>query len=133
MSTTVGHYQLYKMLVNHWWWQGMYSDVLKHCSACPQCAIVNPSGRINKPPLQPIPALRPLQILGVDMMDLPCMEAGNKHVIVFQDYLTKFPLVFPVPDQKTIRLSCLLVEEVIPLFGVPKHYYLTETLTSCHT
>ena len=118
-----GHFsgdKLYKTLVNHWWWQGMYSDVLKHCSSCPQCAIVNPSGRVNKPPLQPIPVSRPFQILGVDIMDLPYMEAGNKHVIVFQDYLTKFPLVFPVPDQKTIRLSRLLVEDVISLFGVPE-------------
>ena len=81
---------------------------------------VNPSGRINKPPLQPIPVSRPFQILRVDIMDLPCTEADNKHVIVFQDYLTKFPLVFPIPDQKTIRLSRLLIEEVIPLFGVPK-------------
>ena len=77
-----GHFsgdKLYKTLVNHWWWQGMYSDVLKHCSSCPQCAIVNPSGRVNKPPLQPIPVSRPFQILGVDIMDLPYTEAGNKH------------------------------------------------------
>ena len=53
-------------------------------------------------------------------MDLPCMESGNKHVVVFQDYLTKFPLVFPVPDQKAIQLPHLLVEEVIPLIGVPE-------------
>jgi len=92
----------------------------KHCPACPQCAIVNPSGRINKPPLQPILVSRLFQILGVDIMDLPCTEAGNTHVIVFQDYLTKFSPVFPVPDQKTIRSSRLLVEEVIPLFVVPK-------------
>ena len=35
-----GHFsgdKLYKMLVNHWWWQGMYSDVLKHGFTCPQC------------------------------------------------------------------------------------------------
>jgi len=113
--------KLYKTLVHHWWWQGMYTDVLNHCSSCPQCAIVNPSGRVNKPPLQPIPVAHPFQILGVDIMDLPHTESGNKHVVVFQDYyLTKFPLVFPVPDQKTLRLARLLVEEVIPLFGVPE-------------
>ena len=118
-----GHFsgdKLYKTLVHHWWWQGMYTDVLNHCSSCPQCAIVNPSGRVNKPPLQPIPVACPFQILGVDIMDLPHTESGNKHVVVFQDYLTKFPLVFPVPDQKALRLARLLVEEVIPLFGVPE-------------
>ena len=69
---------MYKTLVNHWWWQGMYSDVLYHCSSCPQCAIVNPSVKINKQlPLQPIPLSWPFQILGVDIMDLAHMEAGN--------------------------------------------------------
>ena len=47
-------------------------------------------------------------------------KRGNRHVVVFQDFLTKFPLVFPVPDQKAIRLTKLLAEEVIPLFGVPE-------------
>jgi len=48
-----GHFsgeKLYKLLVTHWWWQGMYSDVMSHCMSCPQCAIVNAAGRVNKPP-----------------------------------------------------------------------------------
>ena len=53
-------------------------------------------------------------------MDLPVTELGNRHVVVFQDFLTKWPLVFPVPDQKAVRLVELLTEEVIPLFGVPE-------------
>ena len=52
-------------------------------------------------------------------MDLPVTESGNRHVVVFQDFLTKWPLAFPVPDQKAIRLVRLLTEEVIPWFGVP--------------
>ena len=32
-------------------------------------------------------------------MDLPVTEQGNKHVIVFQDYFSKWPTVFAVPDQ----------------------------------
>ena len=118
-----GHFsgpKLYKSLGNNWWWQGMYSDVIKHCSSCPQCAIVNSSGKVNKPPLHPIPVSHSFQIVGVDIMDLPVTKAGNRHVVVFQDFLTKFPLVFPVPDQKSICLAKLLVEHVIPLFGVPE-------------
>ena len=43
----------------------------------------------------------------------------NKYVIVFQDFLTKWPMVFLAPDQKTARITCLLAEEIVPLFGVP--------------
>ena len=78
-----GHFsgeKLFKALVRHWWWPSMYSDVIKHCANCPQCAIVHSSGRLNRPPLHPIPVQRVFQIVGVDVMDLPKTEAGNKHV-----------------------------------------------------
>ena len=68
---------------------------------------------MGKPPLQPIPVQRPFQIIGVDIMDLPKTERGNKHVLVFQDFLTKWPMVYPVPDQKTKRIVQILVEELI--------------------
>ena len=58
--------------------------------------------------------------MGVDIMDLPKTERGNQHVIVFQDFLTKWPMVFPVPDQKAIRIAHLLADEVIPNIGVPE-------------
>jgi len=77
-------------------------------------------GKVNKPPLQPIPVSHPFQILGIDIMDLLLKEVGNRHVVVFQDFLTKFPLVFPIKDQKAIRLARLFVEEVVPLFGMPE-------------
>ena len=34
--------------------------------------------------------------------------------------LTKWPLVFPVPDQKATRIVQLVAEEVVPMFGVPE-------------
>ena len=98
----------------------MYTDVVKYCANFPQCALVNGSGRVNKPPLSPIPVQRPFQIMGVDVMDLPVTELENHHAVVIQDFLTTWPLVLPVPDQKAVRLVRLLTEEVIPLFGVPE-------------
>ena len=79
--------------------------------------------------LEPIPVQRPFQILGVDVMDLPKTELGNQHVLVFQDFLTKWPLVFPIPDQKTSRIVKLFVEEVV----LQKPYFLTEEQISCLT
>lgn len=53
-------------------------------------------------------------------MDLPLTEIGNCHVVVFQDFLSKWPLVFLVPDQKAERLACLLVNEAVSFCGVPE-------------
>ena len=118
-----GHYsgpKLYNALIRHWWWGGMYTDALAFCKRCPECAIVTGAGRQHRPPLKPIPVQRPFQKIGVDIMDLPCTERGNRHVVVFQDMLTKWPMVFPVPDQKAGRLTRLLCEEIVPMFGVPE-------------
>ena len=98
----------------------MYTDVLAYCKKCPECAVVTGAGRQHRPPLHPIPVQRPFQIIGVDIMDLPCTESGNKHVVVFQDMFTKWPMVYAVPDQKTERITKLLCEEIVPFFGVPE-------------
>lgn len=67
-----------------------------------------------------IPIQKPLQLLGVDIMDLPMTESGIKHVLVFQDLLSKWPLVFPIPDQKSWHIVDIVVKEIIPSFGVPE-------------
>ena len=96
---------------------------LRFVRNCPAGSIVSGGG---KAPLQPIPVQRPFQIIGVDVMDL--IKTGNSHVVVFQDYLSKWPIVFAVLDQKSVTLVRLLVEEVIPFFGV-----LEPLLSDCGT
>ena len=118
-----GHFsgrRLYNSLVPNWWWEGMYVDADKFARSCPECMVVAGNGRKNKPALHPIPVQRPFQILGIDVMDLPITDRGNRHVVVIQDLFTKWPLVFPVPDQKALRIAKLIAEEVVPLFGVPE-------------
>jgi len=53
-------------------------------------------------------------------MELPTTEEGNRYVLIFQDFLTKWPMAYPIPDQKSHRIAQLLVNEVIPQFGVPE-------------
>ena len=65
-----------------------------------------------------IPIQRPF--IGLDIMNLPCTEQGNRRVVVFHDIFTKWPFVFPVPNQKTERIVKLLCNEIVPLFGIPE-------------
>ena len=51
-------------------------------------------------------------------MELPTTRHGNRYVVVFQDFLSKWPFVFPTPDQKAVRIAKLLAEEVVPVIGV---------------
>ena len=94
--------------------------MVEFCRSCPDCAVVTGGCRKQVLPLQPIPVQRPFQIFGVNIMELPITKSGNRYVIVFQDFLMKWPLVFPAPDQKAIRIARLVAEEVVPRFGVPE-------------
>lgn len=52
--------------------------------------------------------------------DLPRTSAGNKHVVVFLDFLTKFPLVFPNTRPEGHPHCSVTGGKVVPLFGVPE-------------
>ena len=96
----------------------MHRDAVHFVKNCPEYAIVAGGGRVSHPPLHPIPipVTRPFQIIGID---LPATQQGNKHVVVFQDYLTKWPMVFPVPEQRSHCLARLVAEEIVPMFFIP--------------
>ena len=92
----------------------------KVCQNVPSVCDNIGAGRHCKPVLHPIPVQKPFQVLEVDVMDLPATEKCNGYVVVIQDLFTKWPMVFPVPDQKASRIAKLVAEEVVPLFGVPE-------------
>jgi len=118
-----GHFsgkRTFTSLACHWWWEGMYSDTMKYVANCPECTISAGKGKGNIPPLHPIPVSRPFQVMGIDLMELPRTKKNNKYVVVIQDYLTKWPLAYALPDQKATTLARVLVDEVVPFVGVPE-------------
>ena len=105
-------------LSRHYWWPGMRADILKWCKACLTCASRH-VGRAVKPPLTPIPVSGPFDRIGVDVIQFPRSYDGNQYAVVFVDYLTKWPEVFPVSDQTALTIARLLVESIICRHGVP--------------
>uniref|UniRef100_A0A1X7UBC4 Integrase catalytic domain-containing protein n=1 Tax=Amphimedon queenslandica TaxID=400682 RepID=A0A1X7UBC4_AMPQE len=87
---------------------------------CLTCASFDRAGRRMKPPLMPIPAVRPFYRVGVDIMELPLTVHGNKYVTVFMDYLTKWVEAFPAADETSEAIAILLANEIIFPHEVPK-------------
>jgi len=57
-------------------------------------------------------------VVGAGIVELPLTTKGNRYLIVFQDLITKWHMGYPAPDQKAERIVRLLVEEIVPLYGV---------------
>ncbi len=96
----------------------MRADIIRWCRTCLTCA-TRQVGQASKPPLTPIPVSGPFDRVGVDIIKFPRSYSGNQYAVVFVDYLTKWPEVFPTSDQTALTIAKLLVEEVISRHGVP--------------
>ena len=118
-----GHFserKVYDRLRRSYWWHGMRSDVRRFCRGCLNCATWKGPGRGIRPPLQPIPVKGPFHRVGVDILQLPLTSSGNKYLVVFLDYLTKWVEAYPVPDQRAETIARLLVENIVCRHGVPE-------------
>ena len=98
----------------------MYSEVYRFCKGCLTCAAYRGGGRRTRAPLKSIPVGGPFERVGVDLMELPLTTLGNRYVIVFLDYLTKWVEAYPLPDQTSETIARVLVDRVICRHGVPR-------------
>ena len=98
----------------------MRNDVHKFCRSCLVCSTWKGTHGTCKPPLQPIPVSGPFHRVGVDILQLPLTTKGNRYVVVFMDYITKWPEAFAIPDQTAETIAKVLVEKVICRHGIPE-------------
>ena len=103
----------YATLSRLYWWEGMYRDMLKHCQSCLTCATYRGTGRRYKAPLQPLPVGDPFDRVGVDILEMPLTTRGNRYVIVFAEYLTKWVEAYASPDQTSETIARLLVDCIV--------------------
>ena len=119
-----GHFSpraVYLTLTKRYWWDGMYKDVHSHCRSCLTCATYQGTGRRTKPPLLPTPVGGAFHRVGVDIMELPLTNNGNRYAITFIDYLTKWVESFTCSDQTSETIAKLLVDNVVCRHGVPEY------------
>ena len=122
-GTFAGHFaerKTHDRLRRYYWWRGMRADVRRYCRGCLPCVTKKGGSKPPRPPLHPIPVEGPFHRVGVDVLQLPLTRGGNRYVVVFADYLTKWVEAFAVPDQTADTIARLLVEKVVCVHGVPE-------------
>ena len=112
--------KVFDRLSRHVWWKGIRNDVHKFCQSCLACSTRKGTRETCMPPLQPSPVGGPFHRVGVDILQLTLTTKGNRYVVVFMDYLTKWPEAFAIPDQTAENIAKVLVEEVICRHGIPE-------------
>ena len=112
--------KVYDRLRWYVWWKGMRTDVRRHCRGCLVCVSRKGAGKAARPPLHPIPVGGPFQRVEVDVLQLPPTVNGNRYVVVFVDYRTKWPEAFATADQTAETIARLFVEQIVCRHGIPQ-------------
>jgi len=90
---------------------------------CHLCQTHNPSNLAGRAePMHPIEALRPLAVVGVDVVGpiTPPSPDGYRYILTAIDYLTRWPLAVPSKDATTESMVDFLLNHLISTFGVPE-------------
>jgi transposase InsO family protein len=118
-----GHFGYFKTInsIGRWfYWPNMNDDVKNWVQQCQVCQQYKGTTKERVGKLQPIRATRPFEIVGMDILtDLPVTPRGNKHILVFTNYFTKWPEAFALSDMKAETVARVYVNEIIMRHGAP--------------
>ena len=116
-----GTVKTYEKLRTRYYWRKMFSDVSHWCRSCCDCAMTKSPRSRHKAPLLPIPVQDAFDRVACDIIGpFPVSKAGNRYVIVFSEYLTKWVECVPVPSIEASMIARLLVDEILCRHGAPR-------------
>ena len=99
----------------------MFRDIDRWCKSCVDCARKKSPRNRHRAPLLPIPVENAFDRVAVDCLGpFPRSNAGNRYVVVFTEYLTRWPEAFAVPTIDARTIANLLVEKILARHGAPR-------------
>ncbi|CAF0859482.1 unnamed protein product [Brachionus calyciflorus] len=115
----LGHKKTWIKLSNRFYWPNCYSEVKNYVESCEICAkIKNPPP--NRAELNPITEFsKPFDMVAVDILELSTTSSGNKYVVVFTDYLTKWVEAFPLRNMTADAIAKIFINEIISRHSAP--------------
>ena len=106
------------------YWVGMRRDVQEWCRVCEACMAKKGPQHAPQAPLQIVGVGAPMERVAVDIAGpFPVSSSGNRYIIVVIDYFSKWPEVFPVPNQEAATVARALVDGFFSRFGMPEELH----------
>lgn len=88
--------------------------------SCSHCQMKKSPKQRQTAPGLPIGVEGPFHRVAVDCLgSFPVTNSGNRYIVVFSNYLTRFPGAFAVPTIDAATFADLLVNEIIARHGAP--------------
>ncbi|GFU88767.1 retrovirus-related Pol polyprotein from transposon 412 [Trichonephila clavipes] len=122
-SPTGGHFGVMKTLHRvreRFFWGKVRADVEQWCKSCDACSARKGPKIRSRGKLHRYNVGAPFERIAFDILGpLPRTVSGNKYLLVVMDYFTKWPEVYPIPDQEAPTVAEAVVQHWISRYGVP--------------
>lgn len=111
----------YDLISNRFWWPKMFSDIKEYVLSCVKCLARKTPRILKSGLLKPITVSKPFELVGMDILGpLPMTDKKNIYILVFCDYLTRYPICVPLQDIKATTVAKVFVKEIILRYQPPK-------------
>ncbi|GFV29249.1 retrovirus-related Pol polyprotein from transposon 412 [Trichonephila clavipes] len=122
-SPTRGHFGVMKTLHRvreRFCWGKVRADVEQWCKSRDACSARKGPKIRSRGKLHRYNVGAPFERIAFDILGpLPRTASGNKYLLVVMDYFTKWPEVYPIPDQEAPKVAEAVVQHWISRYGVP--------------
>src|SRR3569832_2291723 len=141
----VGSKRTYEHIRTYYYWPNMREEIDYYCKTCHSCQINKFKNRAIVADLQPIEVNHPFERIGMDCIGpLPVTVQGNRYILIFTDYFTKYTVAHALTNITTPKVVQIFVDYLICHFGAPMKLHsdlgtnftsaLLEEITAlCHT
>ena len=105
-------------------WARMHGDLERWVHRCQLCQQRKPPPAKKRARLVTYQVGAPWERIAADVAGpFPTTKAGNKYILVIQDYFTKWVEIFPMPNQTAETVATLLVDQVLSRFGCCRYFH----------
>ena len=120
-SGHMGFKKTWPKVRDRFYWKNMYGDTYRWLKSCTICA-KRKSPENLKIGLNPINVAEyPFHMMGMDILG-PLKQTinGNKYILVFTDYLTRWPEAFAIKNREAKTIAKVFINEIVSRHSAPK-------------
>ena len=116
-----GYLKTFHKIAQWYWWPNMQTDIKNWVKECTTCQAYAKVQRHKMGKMAPIIVRNPFEVMGMDIVTgLPSTSKGNRSIIVFTDYYTKWVEAFAIPDETALMIAKKLIKGILSRHGAPK-------------